>query len=246
MTNKPYQDPDTLYELYYEQGLSQQEIADRFGVGDSTISNWIRKHDIPKYPWEKEQVLRELYWDEEMSIADVADELDTDVTCIHRWMVEHEIPRRKGRDDPRPWRDEETLRELYFDEEMSQRDIAEHFDTTQGVINDWFRRFDIDVPSYAEAGQIARRVDRAYFYTSTSGYELAGSRVGESTYDIQIHRLVAIAEEGYNSVAGNVVHHENEIPWDNRPSNLTVMDELEHRNMHVRGENNPFEAESIE
>jgi len=134
---------------------------------------------------------------------------------------------------------------MYFDRGMSQRDIAEELDTVQCVIADWFGRHEIETPSYAKAGQMARRVNRAYFCTTKDGYEVAGSRVGESTYDVRIHRLVAVAEEGYDSVAGDVVHHENEIPWDNRPSNLTVMDDLEHRNMHVRGENDPFDAESV-
>ena len=247
MTSRDHQDEEVLRELYVEEGLTQVEIAERLGCSDSTVSNYIRKYDIEKEQpeWRDEDVLRELYWDEELSIGEVAERLDTSRDVIHRWMVRLDIDRRPGPQADRPWHDKELLRRMYFDREMSQADIAEEFDTVSCVISDWFIRHNIETPSYAEAGQIARRVNRAFFYTDKSGYELAGSRVGENTYSVPIHRLVAVAEEGYDSVAGDVVHHENEIPWDNRPSNLTVMDELEHRNMHVRGENDPYEGESV-
>jgi hypothetical protein len=43
------------------------------------------------------------------------------------------------------------------------------------------------------------------------------------------HRLLAVAMVGFDNVAGNEIHHENGIPWDNRPSNLTVVTSHEHQ-----------------
>lgn len=46
MGEKPYHDADVLEELYYEEGLNQQEIADKFDVAHQTISTWMNRHDI--------------------------------------------------------------------------------------------------------------------------------------------------------------------------------------------------------
>lgn len=243
MTTKDYQDPTTLRELYVEQDLSQDQIAERFGVSSSTISNWIRTHGIEKDdpPWRDEELLRQLYWDEELSIHEITDRLNTYADVVHRWMGRLDIPRRPDPHSDRPWHDEDLLREMYFEEGMSQQDIADHFGTTQSVICDWFRRHEIETPTYAEAGQLARRVNRTAFRTTKDGYEISESRVGEETHRARIHRLVVVAEYGFDTVTGNVVHHRNEIPWDNRPRNLVPMSDSEHKQYHAqrRGEQPP-------
>lgn len=43
-----------------------------------------------------------------------------------------------------PWRDEETLREMYWDKEMSQSDIADEFDTTTETVRRWMDKSEID------------------------------------------------------------------------------------------------------
>jgi transposase len=48
---EPYKNPDRLRELYAAQGLSQREIATRFGVSQRTISYWIEQYGIkPRDP----------------------------------------------------------------------------------------------------------------------------------------------------------------------------------------------------
>lgn len=56
---------------------------------------------------------------------------------------------------------------------------------------------------------------------------------------MKVHRLVAIAEHGADAVAGNHVHHKNEIPWDNRPSNLEIKSPKDHHSHHSTGESHP-------
>lgn len=41
-------DPDILRTLYWDEGLSIEEIADKFGVVDETIRYQMVKHDIPR------------------------------------------------------------------------------------------------------------------------------------------------------------------------------------------------------
>src|SRR6056297_974458 len=43
---KPYQSKETLERLYFEQGLSQYDIADRFGISQPTVSYWFDQYDI--------------------------------------------------------------------------------------------------------------------------------------------------------------------------------------------------------
>lgn len=45
-----YHDEDRLRGLYFIEGLTQREIADKFGVDPSTITYWFKKHDIPTRP----------------------------------------------------------------------------------------------------------------------------------------------------------------------------------------------------
>lgn len=43
---KCYKDKDWLYEQYVEKKLTQQEMADKAGCGQRSISRWLRKHEI--------------------------------------------------------------------------------------------------------------------------------------------------------------------------------------------------------
>lgn len=47
-----------------------------------------------------------------------------------------------------------------------------------------------------------------------------------------VHRLLAVSEYGLDAVVGKEVHHENGIPWDNRPENISLVDSAEHRRIH--------------
>jgi len=45
---------------------------------------------------------------------------------------------------------------------------------------------------------------------------------------LPIHRLVAVAEYGYDEVVDKHIHHENGVRFDNRPENLTPLSNSEH------------------
>ena len=71
-----------------------------------------------------------------------------------------------------------------------------------------------------------------HFQIDYEGYHRFKTQIGESRYTVGIHRLVAVAEFGLENTAGNVVHHKNNIPWDNRPENLELMGHAEHARYH--------------
>jgi hypothetical protein len=62
------------------------------------------------------------------------------------------------------------------------------------------------------------KAHHAAFTIHTAGYELW---VADSA-TLLVHRLVAVATHGFDAVCDGIVHHENEIKWDNRPENLTL------------------------
>jgi predicted DNA-binding protein YlxM (UPF0122 family) len=179
MTDQPgYRDADTLSRLYHEEGLKQREIAERFGVGQDVISDWMSRLDIQtrsQWATEDEEALRELYHGENKSLQEVGEELDASAKAVQRAMERFEIPRR----DPRHTRDCPTL---YTDDGY-----------WTWHINDW-----------------------------------------NNQYNIRVHRLIAVAEHGFEAVKGNVVHHKNQHKSDNRPENLELMTQAEHNKVHAR------------
>jgi hypothetical protein len=58
------------------------------------------------------------------------------------------------------------------------------------------------------------------------------SHRGEKRDRVRIHRLLAVAKFGFDSIKGKIVHHKSHIPWDNRPKNIELMTKSEHQSYH--------------
>lgn len=56
--------------------------------------------------------------------------------------------------------------------------------------------------------------------------------------EFAIHRLIAVAEYGYDTVVDNEIHHESGVGWDNRPSNIRPIEPGEHTALHSAGRDN--------
>lgn len=129
-----------------------------------------------------------------------------------------------------PYADEGTLRELYHEQGLSLRQIADELDCHYTTVHQYMDEHGID---RRDANHHPESAAHATFTTHTAGYELW---VDESK-TVLVHRLVAVAEHGLDAVCDGVVHHENEVKWDNRPSNLTVIESQgEHTRLHQRPE----------
>lgn len=103
----PMPDRGTLYSLYWDNGLSQQAIAERYGVGSSSVCRWMKKLNIPQRqlnpnmykdwegaPHRDPELLRRLYWDEELNTVQIAKQLDMSDSVIGLWMERLGIPKR--------------------------------------------------------------------------------------------------------------------------------------------------------
>lgn len=90
-----YQNEEDLRKLYLDKGLSQTDIANKFNVDQTTISNWINKHDIKK-PLKNPELLREMYWEDDMSLQEIANEIDSYRGSVGKAMERHGIDNRKS------------------------------------------------------------------------------------------------------------------------------------------------------
>lgn len=41
-----YRDQEILQEMYWDQGMAQEDIASEFGVDGTTINDWMKEHSI--------------------------------------------------------------------------------------------------------------------------------------------------------------------------------------------------------
>jgi hypothetical protein len=143
-----------------------------------------------------------------------------------------------------PYRNEEWMRHQYWNLGKTTNDIAEICDIDRSNVVRWMDRLGIetrDVSDYDghELTKKAResvKVNRANFRTSYRGYETWRSYNSkrDKNETVKVHRLLAVAEYGFDAVKGNIVHHKNGIKWDNRPENIEPMDETEHLQQHYK------------
>ena len=129
---------------------------------------------------------------------------------------------------------ESVLRDLYHRQRLSSRDIAERFGVNKSTILDWMRRNGIERRERAESHRTSMLKKPASLSIHPRGYEYWKTRYNGDAAYVYVHRLLAVAEYGFDEVASNVVHHKNNIEWDNRPENLEVMGRIEHHEEHAK------------
>lgn len=134
-----------------------------------------------------------------------------------------------------PWRNENRLREMYFENKMSMPDIADELGCSFKTIYNWMEHFGIERRSLSEGVRLAANKKPASFMTDMWGYESWRTSHKNNGHKVRVHRLVAVAVWGFDEVSGKVVHHKNNISWDNRPENLQTMTRSEHSKGHAEG-----------
>lgn len=134
------------------------------------------------------------------------------------------------------YKDEKWLRQKYVDEGLSMSQIADVCGCSYGTIYYWMNKCGIDRRKQPQEQLLTP-------YTTKDGYVRVDVTMGGEKKAVPIHRLLAVAEHGFDAVKGNDVHHQNEIPWDNRPDNIELLSREDHAGHHNRGENTKYRDE---
>ena len=136
--------------------------------------------------------------------------------------------------EEKPWQNEEVLREMYHEQRMSMQEIADHFgDLTFGGIKYWMDKHGIERRSRSESTKLRWEKYHLKPHTETGyGYEVIQHEYGDGYARVYMHRLLAVAEFGFDEVKDKVVHHKNGLSWDNRPDNIELMTAAEHARHH--------------
>lgn len=186
-----------------------------------------------KYPWRDEETLELLYRGKSMTMKQIGDELGCSPSTVYKWLVEHDLEIRSDPTKTEPYRDKETLEKLYWVEKLSMSEIADRLDTSLTTVHYWMNEHDIERRTRNKGGWDSPRMKPyARFTTSPQGYEQWESNFKNERDTLRHHRLLAVARFGFDAVKDKIVHHKNNITWDNRIENLELMTRGEHSKMH--------------
>lgn len=137
----------------------------------------------------------------------------------------------------KPYKDGELLHEEYVEKQKSTVQIAEELDCAPNTVRKYLKENGIEIRDRSTAVSLGHGGSQyeVPFGTHENGPEVwwpSGSDADEK--HVYVHRLVAVAEYGFDAVADSHVHHKNEIRWDNRPENLEPMPPGQHSAHHHR------------
>jgi DNA-binding transcriptional regulator LsrR (DeoR family) len=97
-TQSPLDDEELLNELYHEEGLTQAEIGEKFDVTASTVSHYMKKHEIKTSAHrvtderlEDPEWLEEKYIEEDMTMQAIADIVGCSDGTVMRRLRKHGI-----------------------------------------------------------------------------------------------------------------------------------------------------------
>lgn len=167
--------------------------------------------------------LRNMYHRQNMTQAEIANKVGVVKTTISRWMKKYEIETRGSH--PQSQRPQKSkLKELYHEKGMNQEEIARKFDVKSTTVSEWMKKYKIKVVF----NRSRRKKVPELFHNQ--GYEMFTNNQENFLH----HRLLAVAEFGFDSVKGKHVHHRNKIRWDNRPQNIELMTPSEHSKHHSK------------
>lgn len=185
-------------------------------------------------PYQDPEVLRELYHEKYLSTDEIGERLGCSGRTVRDWMAKHGIETTNS--DHKQLDDRDWLYEKYVEEGLTTYDIADIVGCRHGTV--WHRLKKYGIETHSQS--ISTATDHPSF-DYHRGYHRATShlyRDGEQveTRSLRVHRLVAVAEWGFDALEGKHVHHRNGIPWDNRPENLQLVTPEEHRKIHESDE----------
>jgi hypothetical protein len=190
------------------------------------------------HPWRDPGVLEELYVERQLSIHQISDALACSNETVGRWLDEHGIETREATWEKTPpeLKDAEWLRHYYLERHHSARQIAERLECAATTVRTWVDKHGLGRRSRAEAIRARALHEPARYGIDSEGYARWRVFRDGDRQEVRVHRLLAVAEEGFEALADNHVHHKNHLPWDNRPENIQVVSPEKHAKIHANEE----------
>lgn len=121
------------------------------------------------------------------------------------------------------WRNKEVLYRLYWIEGLTQEEIGNELGCRRMTVVKWMDRLGINSRHDV---QVCHTIEER---EGVLGYE--AWRYDNTT--VQVHRLTAVAEFGFEAVvAADAVHHKSSFKFDNRRENFELVSHAEHGRLH--------------
>lgn len=150
----PYDIFDETTHVHHKNGfrwdnrLENLEVKNR----DDHLREHFEKNGITRgsdrSEWWDNEFLREMYWEDGMTQEEIADELGVTQKSVSNAFDKLGIETRsQGNTSPKPWHDAETLRKLYIEEDMPQKEVADELGVSVPTIRKWLRKTGVWPPS---------------------------------------------------------------------------------------------------
>ena len=126
---------DLLEHLYYDQFLTQKEIAEKLGISQNKVIRLFKKYGIKARNYSEAKLkgkkkptkdeLYDLYWNKGLSTVEIGKIFGFNNNTIRRWMIEYGIPRRSLSESKFKLKlSKEELEDLYINKKLSTVEIA--------------------------------------------------------------------------------------------------------------------------
>lgn len=134
-----------------------------------------------EHPWRDEATLRQKYLVEGMTCDEIGDELGCSGRTVSTWLQKHDVPTRTKNDYiGGPWRDEETLQELYIEQELTSYEVADKLGCSQNCVVRWLNHYGIE---REQPWKDKETLERLYVEQGLTTYEI-GDKFGVSNVSI--------------------------------------------------------------
>ncbi|UBF23374.1 HNH endonuclease [Haloarcula tailed virus 3] len=178
-------------------------------------------------PYKDKQWLEKRWFDDNTRVYEIANEAGVTPATIQTWRKKFNFPKK---DDVWSQSHIDKIENLYHRENKSLEEVADELDCSVTRVYKAMEKHGVDTRSRSLA--FAKNNYHAGFEINSDGYKTVVSNFKGVRDRFYLHRLLAVAEYGFDAVKGMHVHHENGIKWDNRPENIEIMMPEEHGRMH--------------
>lgn len=149
----PWRDPEWLRRLYWGEGLTQQEMADRADTVPVQIRRWMRKFDIEtrathwnssKYPeLQDEEYLRRVWVEDRWTAEEIAADVGCAVGTVPNVLRKYGIERDGPLSDVRELNSPVVLHHLYVERELTIRTIASIIGSSKTTVLEYLDLYEI-------------------------------------------------------------------------------------------------------